>query len=100
MCFMLGSTNANPKMACKFDKSMIDAYCQCLNLAAKQWLKEAVGSELEKDLDTIKAIMFQASTLKGRGALKEFTPYARKIMKLNGKVFKIWQSNTLKSTWL
>ena len=75
ICFTLDNTNVNPKMASEFDKPMIGAYCHRLNLAAKQCLKEAFGGELEKDLDTIKAIMLRASTLKGRGTLKEFTPY-------------------------
>ena len=54
ICFTLDNTNVNPKMAHEFDKPMISAYCHCLNLAAKQWLKQS------------------------HGALKRFTPYVPK----------------------
>lgn len=75
VCFTLDNTNVNPCVAKKIGKPMIGAYCHRLNLAARGWCKQAFGGCLNDDLATINAVMIRASTLKARGALKEFTPY-------------------------
>lgn len=70
-CFTLDNTNTNPAMARLLEKPMIGAYCHRLNLACRVWMDEAFGGELMVSLETINAVMVRASTLKGRGSLRE-----------------------------
>ena len=79
VCLTLDNTNTNPAMARLLNVPMIGAYCHRLNLATKRWIEEAFGGELMDELEVIHAVMLRASTLKGRGALKEHTPYVPEL---------------------
>jgi hypothetical protein len=74
VCFTMDNASINPCVARSMGKPMVGAYCHRLNLAAKHFLQDAFGGNLDKDLDSIKAVMLRASSSKARGALKEFTP--------------------------
>ena len=77
--FTLDNTNVNPATARLLGKPMIGAYCHRLNLASKCWICNAFDGELQKQIETINAVMLRASTLKGRGKLKEHMPYLLEI---------------------
>ena len=79
ICLTLDNTNVNPATSRILRKPMIGAYCHRLNLAVQAWLKEAFHGELMDELETIHAVMLRASTLKQRGALKEYTPYVPEL---------------------
>ena len=79
VCLTLDNTNTNPATARLLKKPMIGAYCHRLNLASRHWLTDSFNGVLMKNLQVINAIMLWASTLKGRGRLKEFTTYVPSI---------------------
>ena len=79
VCLTLDNTNTNPATARILKKPMIGAYCHRLNLASRHWLSDAFSGRLMERLQVINAIMLRASTLKGRGKLKEFTTYVPSI---------------------
>ena len=81
--FTLDDTNMNPATARLLGKPMIGAYCHRLNLASKCWIRDAFDGELQQQLETINAVMLHASTLKGRGKLKEHMLYLPEIRKKN-----------------
>eukprot|EP00977_Amphora_coffeiformis_P019182 scaffold7007_cov146-Amphora_coffeaeformis.AAC.2 len=58
---------------------MIGAYCHRLNLASRRWLAQSFDGALMKNLQVINAVMVRASTLKGRGKLKEYTSFIPSI---------------------
>ena len=79
VCFTLDNTNVNPATTRILERPMIGAYCHRLNLASRVWMAEAFHGDLMDHLEVIHAIMKRASTLKGRGALKDHTPYCPEI---------------------
>ena len=74
ICLTLDNTNTNPATCRLLRKPMVGAHCHRLNLASRCFLNEAFDGELMDTLNVIHAVMLRASTLKGRGRLKEFTP--------------------------
>ena len=79
VCLTLDNTNTNLATARLLKKPMVGAYCHRLNLASRHWLSDAFSGTLMGRLQVINAIMLRASTLKGRGRLKEFTTYVPSI---------------------
>ena len=78
-CLTLDNTNTNPATARLLKKPMVGAYCHRLNLASRKWLAHSFDGTLMKNLQVINAVMVRASTLKGRGKLKEYTTYVPSI---------------------
>lgn len=112
VCMTMDNTNTNPATARFVACPMIAAKCHLLNLASREWLEDAFNGQLMNYLQVIHAIMLRASTLKGRGKLKEFSPYipevqnktrwtgyqdmARKYDKMHGALDKTGDYNNIK----